>query len=359
LSHARAMRLGLCLTIGLLVAVSMIGPSFGQVPRRPALITAEAEQTIDRAQKYLADTQNRDGSWRTGSNYGSYPTAMTSLAGLALMAGGNTPVEGEYAPQIRRAVDYILSAADRQSGLIASMSEEQRPMYGHGFAMLFLAEAYGMEQDRGRQRRIKGVLERGVALTARSQSDLGGWLYSPDSNGDEGSVTITQIQALRAARNAGIKVPRAVIERSVQYIEKSANDDGGIRYRASGGGSSRPPITAAAVAVLYNAGEYDHPVARRCLAYLKRLMGRGGGGGSPLNNFSGHRFYTMLYLSQAMYLSSEDNWREYFPGVRDELIRTQSADGSWNGDHVGTTYGTAIALLSLQLPYKYLPILQR
>ena len=48
-----------------------------------------------------------------------------------------------------------------------------------------------------------------VKLIARSQSGPGGWLYTPDSNGDEGSVTVTQIQALRACRNAGIRINRA------------------------------------------------------------------------------------------------------------------------------------------------------
>jgi len=324
------------------------------VPNRPPLITEEAEKSIDKALAYLARTQSRDGSWRTGSNYGSYPTTMTSLAGLALMGGGNTPVEGKYAKNVRNALDYVLSCADPKTGLIARTGEEQRPMYSHGFSMLFLAEAYGMEQDATRQARIKRVLEKAAELTARSQSKDGGWLYTPDSGGDEGSVTITQIQGLRAARNAGIKIPKDVIEKAVEYIEKSANKDGGIRYTARGGGTSRPPITAAAVAVLYNAGEYENPVAERCLAYMKNLM-KGNNGRLR----SGHEFYTMLYLGQAMYLSSENNWQFYFPGTRDDLIKTQAADGSWNGDSVGTTYGTAIALLTLQLPYKYLPILQR
>ena len=29
------------------------------------------------------------------------------------------------------------------------------------------------------------------------------------------------------------------------------------------------------------------------------------------------------------------------------------------GDYIGQTYGTSIALIILQLPYKYLPIYQR
>jgi hypothetical protein len=45
--------------------------------------------------------------------------------------------------------------------------------------------------------------------------------------------------------------------------------------------------------------------------------------------------------------------------MRDALVQSQASDGSWNGDSVGTTYGTAIALIILQLPYANLPILQR
>ena len=143
----------------------------------------------------------------------------------------------------------------------------------------------------------------------------------------------------------------------MKYIEKSANPDGGIRYTVRGHGPSLTPITAAAVAVLYNAGQYENPVAGRCLAFLKKKMA--GTGGNVRRLSTGHKFYTMLYLAQGMYLSSEKNWESYFPAVRDNLIATQSAEGSWKGDSVGTTYGTAIAMITLQLPYQYLPILQR
>jgi hypothetical protein len=228
-------------------------------------------------------------------------------------------------------------------------------MHGHGFAMLFLAEAYGMERNPAQQARIRRVLAKAVELTGRSQSAAGGWLYTPDSGGDEGSVTVTQIQGLRACRNAGIKVPKTIIQRATKYIENSANPDGSIRYRADmRGDQGRPPITAAAVATLYNAGEYENPVAVKSLDYLlQRVRGK------EQQLFSGHLFYGQLYMAQAMYLSSEANWKGYFPATRDWLIQIQGSDGSWNGDSVGTTYGTAVALLILQLPYANLPILQR
>lgn len=327
-----------------------------QFAKRPELITEQTEAKIKKGLAFLARTQNRDGSWRTQSGYGYYPVAMTSLAGLGLMAGGNTPVEGKYAVNVRRAVDYVISQAERNAnGLIAAPAEEQRPMYGHGFSMLFLGEVYGMERDPQRQKRIEAVLKKAIKLTSKSQSALGGWLYTPDSGGDEGSVTVTQIQGLRSCRNAGIKVPKKTIDNAILYIEKSVNPDGGIRYRASGGGSSRAPITAAAVAVLFNAGQYEHPVAAKCMKYLKNLLK----GRSGVNAFGGHNYYATLYCAQAMWLSGEKDWKGYFPAVRDHLNSSQSGDGSWVGDGVGTTYGTAIALMTLQLPYNHLPILSR
>jgi prenyltransferase beta subunit len=199
---------------------------------------------------------------------------------------------------------------------------------------------------------IHVVLTRAVNLTARSQSRAGGWLYTPDSNGDEGSVTITQIQALRACRNAGISVPSKTINNAVAYIKASANTDGSIRYSVSSGGGGRAPITAAAVAVLYNAGRYDDPIAEKALQYAKRTLPINGSG-------NGHHYYSHLYLAQALYQKAGDEWDDYYRNMSAWLIGQQQRDGSWNGDGVGTTYGTSIALIILQLPYAMVPILQR
>jgi len=320
----------------------------------PSLVTPETRASIDRGLRFLGQTQSRDGSWRHSGDFGQYPVAMTALAGLALLAGGNTATEGPWAPQVARAADFLLASA-RPDGLISTPEEETRSMHGHGFSMLFLAELLGVEGDLSRQERIRAVLRRAVQLTAGSQSELGGWMYTPDARSDEGSVTITQLQGLRACRNAGIAVPKAVIDAALGYLEKSALPDGGIAYRADRQGESRPPITAAAVACWYNAGLYDHPLAVKALEYTRRRIGRG----STQEGTWGHYFYAHLYMSQIMWLSSRENWEWYFPAMRDRLLATQLADGSWIGDSVGKTYGTAIALLILQMPQGYLPILQR
>jgi len=334
----------LCLASG--TAVSQEGP----VPAQPRGVTADTRRAIERGVRFLVREQAKDGSWRSGGGYGSYPVAMTGLAGLALVSAGSTPVRGPHAKQVRRAVSYLLSK-QQPNGLIAAPAEEPRTMYSHGFSVLFLAQVYGMEEDATRQQRLKTALRRAIALIGRSQSRDGGWLYTPDAQGDEGSVTITQVQALRACRNAGLHVPKQVIDKAVRYIERSQRSDGGIAYRVRSR-RSRPALTAAACAVLYNAGTYDSNVAHRCFDYAWRHC-------QPTQSRGGHWFYTQLYMSQAVWQKGDKYWLRYYPDVQRSLLRLQQGNGSWQGDRTGLVYGTAIALLILQIPYNRLPILSR
>lgn len=347
------------LTVGMLTVVVVLSMTnvhvMGQSSASshlPKGITPETKAAIDRGLAYLARNQDRQGSWSNRAAYGEYPVAMTALAGLALLMDGNTTTQGKYAPHVDRAAKYLVRSST-SSGLIARTEFESRPMFGHGFSMLFLSQLYGMTEDVTRARRIHDVLFAGVQLTARAQSRLGGWIYTPDARGDEGSVTITQVQALRSCRNAGVAVPKQVIDEAMAYLAISQNSDGGIRYTASHtGGSSRPAITAAAVCCWFNAGQYDNPRALRALEFCKERIRL------PFTR-SGHDYYAHLYFAQALFVSGDSYWNEYFPKRRDYLLAQQESDGSWWGDGVGDIYGTAVALIILQLPFNQLPIMQQ
>ena len=341
----------------LLTACSSRGAS---VPRLPPLVTPESNAAAKRALAYLVRVQQPDGSWVATAGYegnrsGGYSCVMTSLAGLALLAGGNTPIEGDYAPNVRKATDHILKSANA-NGLIANRLNTLRPMYGHGFSMLFLAQVYGMQADPAEQERIRTVLEGAIDMTVRAQSKEGGWNYRPDQDSDEGSVTVTQMQGLRACRNAGIKVPKSTIDRATVYIENCAQPDGGIAYRIRNKGSL-PTITAAAVATMFNAGEYQHPVAVGALRFTVDHLRSNK---SDLwKAYRGHSYYGLFYAMQGVWLGGEKPWQELFPAVRDLLVAEQADSGAWEGDRVGVIYGTALAAVVLQIPNHYLPILQR
>ncbi len=303
---------------------------------------------------WLAKTQNADGSWLSDGATGLYPTAMTALAGLALLSEGNTCYSGPHAQNVRRAVEYLLQQADPKTGMIGGY-EGGRPMFGHGFAMLFLAEVYGTEGQEDLHRRIGDVLTHAVGLTASSQSKLGGWYYTPDSPEDEGAVTVTQMQGLRACSNAGLPVPAATVQRAMDYISKAANPDGGIAYRAGIPGESRPGITSAALAVMYAAGIYQGDLVAKALAYVQKNVSTR----APSPAGGSHFYYTHLYLAQVMHFRGGDAWRDYFNGLSAFLTEVQRPDGSWSGDFIGAAYGTSVALIVLQLPLDNVPAFQR
>lgn len=320
----------------------------------PPGVTDEVRIAIQRGQEWLTANQAVDGGWRNGGGFGSYEIAMTSLAGMAILGGGSTATRGQQWKEVRRATKFLLRRADSETGYISAGREEHHGMFGHGFATLFLASVYGMEQDVRMQKKLKRVLDRAVQLICSSQSSAGGWFYTPDSNSDEGSVTVTQIQALRACRMAGIVVSKSTIDRAVNYIKRCQNADGGIRYQLSMGASkSRPAISAAGVAVLYNAGVYDdQPFVDKAVRYCQRIL-------KPSVNNTGHPFYAHYYWAQALYQRGGKDWQDYYQTAVTWLLKQQTADGSWKGDSVGRAYGTSMALTILQLPYALVPIYQR
>lgn len=341
----------LCLAAAL-VPVAWAAP--GPAPAAERDLPPEAERAIRAGVAFLVRSQAQDGSWLSDGRTGRYAVAMTALSGLALLANGSTCTGGPHASSVRAAVQYLLGRADAETGLIGG-AEAGRPMFGHGFAMLFLAEVYGSTGQRVLDRRVRDVLTRAIELTVRSQSALGGWYYTPNSQQDEGAVTVTQMQGLRACANAGLPVPAETVRRAMAYLRKSARPDGGIAYRARGTEGSRSGITCAGLAVMLAAGLYDDPMVEAALRYARDNVPLA----APSREGGTHFFYSHLYLSQVMYFRGGEEWRTYFAGVRDWLLGAQNEDGSWPGDFIGRTYGTSVALLILQLPYNHLPVLQR
>jgi hypothetical protein len=323
----------------------------------PRLTRADSEAqnwnpAINRGLGWVAATQSSLGHWTAGN----YPTAMTALAGTALLCSGSTTTQGPYARQIQRAVDYLVTKS-RPNGLIGDPLTDNRYTYGHGFSMLFLSQILGEEEDAERREDLIDVLIRAVDFSGKAQTPSGGWGYVSAKDGnnfDEGSTTITQVQGLRGCRNAGIPVPSEVIENAKQYIYRCKNPDGGISYSSRNRGSSRPAITAAAIAALYNAGDYDSEQVPDMLAYAKQ----------NLHNITdnvrsfGHWHYTYLYYSQVVYRQTEEEWRPFRDKLYKKIVSEQNPNGNWVGN-IGPIYVTACNLIMLQLNKAFLPIYQR
>ncbi len=311
-------------------------------------ITPAQKQTVAKGLEWLAEQQGEDGGYG-GSPYSGQDThhaGITALAGLAFMQSGSLPGRGKYGKQVQHCLDFVLNSC-QESGLIAS-DNSHGPMYGHGFATLFLGEIYGMSGDE----QVKEKLLKAVHLIERTQNSEGGWRYQPVAYDADISVTICQVMALRAARDAGVKVEKEVIEKAVKYVRSCQNSDGGFCYQAemhgAGSGYAR---SAAGVAALYYAGIFDGDELERGLHYLTRFTP-----GNGEQAAEGMYFYGNYYAVQAMFLAGGEYWASFYPAVRDQLIERQDKNaGSWNGE-AGDAYATSMALIILQMPNRYLPV---
>jgi hypothetical protein len=313
------------------------------------LVTPDTQRAINNGLAYLAARQHPDGSFGSGSIY-RRNVAVSSLAGMAFLSAGHTPGRGQYGGQVEKTVEFILSSSEPSGYIIRVDSAAHGPMYGHGFATLFLAEVYGMSPRDDVRTKLKSA----VQLIVNSQNKEGGWRYDPDGKDADISVTVCQIMALRAARNCGIAVPKATVDQCVDYVRRSQNSDGGFRYQERQAPNSDFPRSAAAVVALYSAGIYEGPELQRALTYLLQRQPQG-----DLLRYEPHYFYGHYYAAQAMWHAGGKRWDDWYSAIRDELIARQLPDGSWPDALVNSEYGTAMACLILQMPNNYLPIFQR
>ncbi len=316
-----------------------------------ALITPRTEQGIGNGLRWLADEQQANGSFGSVFAYDGN-VGVAGLCGMAFLASGSTPERGPYGETVSRTIDYVLSCA-QPSGFLAEEDSADRyhgPMYGHGFAMLFLAEVYGMtpRDDVGE------TLRRAVRLTIDTQNEQGGWRYNPRPEVADISVTVCQMMALRAARNGGIAVPKVTIDRGVDYIRRSQNNDGGFKYQLLRSAESKFPRSAAGLVGLYTSGVHDGDVIDRGLEYMRQYRPSGG----RSRNVQ-HYYYGQYYAAQAAWHAGANFWQEWYPSVRDELLNQQSVQGNWSDHWIGPEYATAMSLLVLQTPNNLLPIFER
>jgi hypothetical protein len=362
----------LTLAGGLAVMMVAVQPARGdEVPK-------EYRATVQKGLDWLKKNQNADGSW-SGVG-GQYAVSMTALGGMAMLMEGSTLREGKYRDSVRKAADWLMSRT-QANGLIgnpAVHNEGGRYMYGHGFGMLFLASLVGEEDNEKRRKDLIKILEKAAKYTFDAQTIRGGWGYvsSKDSNSfDEGSVTITQLQGLRAARNAGVIVPGDAIKKAIGYLKDATTEQGDVIYSLTTRSKAiSPALTAAAICCGFSAGEYDSPLVKKWFKYCHTAIGFPGDG-----RRQGHDEYTHYYFSQAVYVLGEDRWAKMFPDTRagdaltwktwrkalfDHLKNTQSADGSWSSGNwtaqrVGPVYVTAVYICVMQLDKATLPIYQR
>ena len=358
---------GSALIVAVLLATTRLfpedaGPGGGPARRpasdlRAALEPTPVTRAVDRGLQFLHRAQLADGSWLSsmGKN-----TGIIGLAAMAFLAAGHEPGRGPYGQTVDRAVAFLIE--HQREGMIVTADTSHGPMYEHGIATLLFGEVLGMvNEERPGFEKLPRVHRSAVNLILRAQNvprdpvNLGGWRYTPSSNDADLSVTGWELLALRAAEDAGLSVPKKNIEQAVLYVKRCVHPSGGFGYMPG----QEPNIarTGTGVLSLQICGDFRSQEALRGGDWLLK---------NSLEWKGPFFYYSVYYSTQAMFQLGGTYWERWRPESQGILLERQKEDGSWpappdetHEHQAGPTYTTAMAVLSLTVDYRYLPIYQR
>lgn len=351
-------------------------PLAGKLISKPA-VTLSVEQwkqldsSVDRGLKFLATTQELDGSFPT-LDLGQ--PAVTSLCVMAFLSRGHLPNEGPYGAHIAKGIDYVLKSQQPNGLFYLGEGVSHLGMivgtYNHAIAGVMLGEVYGMTGKR-QQDRIRPAIQRALRFTdnlqdaSKDKTNFGGWRYLVSDYTSDLSVSAWHLMFYRSARNAEFDVADKRINDSLAFIEKCYNPQRGtFSYGVLGDNRNNCSrgMAGAGIVSLALAGKHDTEMARKTGRFiLDHPFDRFNRGGLTRED---RFYYGAYYCSQAMFQLGGEYWAEYFRVFLNTMVENQDEDGSWapeaNQDAAGgTTYSTSFAILALTPPYQLLPIYQR
>ncbi len=292
-------------------------------------------------------------------------TGITSLAVMAFLAKGHTPGAGPYGETINLGIDYILSQ-QLENGLLICKDRSGRTtgmMYSHSIATLLLCEVTGMV-DEARQQKLDSVLPKALLVLLQAQAvpkanmHAGGWRYAPGTVESDLSLTGWSIMALRAAKLNGAAIPDEHIAMAISYILKCRSPDGSFTYMPQLG-QGTASMTGVAVLCLELCGEHGHESVVPAGDFILRQPPVITENGTPYR----FRYYAFYYCAQAMFQLGGKHWETFAPHMYDSLLGDQHGNGSWGyeagASRYSDTYPTALAVLTLTVSARQLPIYQR
>ena len=330
----------------------------------------KVDQAISRAVAYLVSIQEKDGSIQDPQKGKHNETVMTSLAIMAMAAVGHqTTDDTREGAAMKKALAYVLGP-DRQKEDGYFGQKDGSRMYGHGIITLMLCEMLGMGVDSQQDVLLRDRAKKGIQLILKSQQvrkdprHQGGWRYNPDSGDADLSVTVWQLMSLRAAKNAGLDVPKEAIDEAVGYVKrcysskkskdgKNENPKSACGYEP--GRSPEYAMGAAGLLSMQVCGDYECQEVQGSAEWLKER---------ELKYDSEWFFYGTYYYAQGMYQRGGEYALHARKAVEEALLPRQEKDGAWIGRHgqengAGKVYSTSLGVLSLAVKHHYMPIYQR
>jgi hypothetical protein len=336
---------------------------------QPFGATAQTETAVAAALDWLARAQSSDGRWdadahgagretktlghdRRGAG-AQADTGVTGLALLTFLGSGETHLAGKHRENVQHGLEFLLGSQARD-GNLAGNAELFAAMYCHGIASLALGEAYALSGD---DRLLPG-LQRALQFTISAQHAAGGWRYRANEPTDAGDMSQFgwQLMALKSAELGGLPMPIATRVKMVRFMQScSIGKNRGLAGYRPGDRASRTMTAEALVCRYFLDAENSPQAIDEGAAYVMEER----------PNRQAPNFYYWYYATLAMFQRQGDDWQRWNAALQAELLARQRWDGAsagsydpddlWGG-YGGRVYSTALATLSLEVYYRYLPI---
>ena len=334
---------------------------------------SECEAAVSRALEWLKTKQNPDGSWGTGAKAG-----MTGLALLCYLGRCETPESPFYGENVMKGILYLIELSKKNEyGFICENPKPISGAYEHGIATYALGEMYTLSRLGSKSLPgMREAFEKGVKLIIESQNETGGWDYytklvSEDGKKNSGrndlSVVGWQFQALKAAKNTGLKIAglHESITKTMKYIEGTQTKDGGFGLANRDQHYNQWSLTGVGTLALQTMAKNKTTSVNKGIKFLRDYVAA-----EPLDWNKNCNLYCWYYYTQTFFQKGGDDWKFYNEQLLPQLLNNQNPDGSWKkersnwdagsaGEKYGGVYKTALCTLQLEVYYRYLKVADR
>jgi hypothetical protein len=342
---------------------------------------------VDKGVEWLVAAQHNDGGWGGGSHAHQEvkdphavvtDPATTSFTLLALLRSGQTPVAGEHKEQVRRGLEYLVSAvekAPKEGPRITDVTGTQPqtklgPHVDTAMTAQYLARALALlPKDDALHARVDKALDVCLAKLQVSQEKDGSW----GTGGGWAPVLQSSLScsALELAAASGKKVDKDVLNRAREYQKGNFDVSSGRASGAAGAG-----VELYAFGGAFRANASDASKARRVVEEAKargdlpasaevsaESLDQAGVEKSEIRkltaahdqneaqidrlsdesllagfgNNGGEEFLSYLMTSETMLIAGGDKFHQWQDKMQGRLSKIQNADGSWSGLHCITS----------------------
>jgi len=356
--------------------------------------------SIDKGLTWIVRAQHPNGGWGAGTHsrqdvmdpHAVQPDpATTSMVAMALLRTGTTLHSGLYSPQLKRALDYILTqveGADANSNTITDQQGTQIQIkLGQNIDVImasqFLSNLLASDdlslQLKARVKKDLGICVSKIqdAQEANGSISGSGWAGVLQSSFATNALESAQSQgaavdndALNKARDfqkgnydaktgdvntsmgAGVLLysvtgsarASAKEARKVEEEISKAKREGKLSQNAPASAESLEKIGYAKDDAMKYSTAYQVYNSAKVKAQRDEVMDGFGSNG-------GEEFLSYLQTGESMIISKDNTWDNWYNNISGRMLKIQNDDGSWSGHHCITSpvFCTATSLLILSV----------